>query len=659
MKRTMISRRARALTRLLFATGLLTAPAACTAILGGFDFDGPPEGSGGSGGSGGSSSSSSSASSSSSGSTSSSSGSVSACDDGKRNGDESDVDCGGSCPKCGDDQGCNNGGDCVSKVCTGGTCVAATCTDTLENGAETDVDCGGPTCPKCPAEKGCGGDDDCVSGSCVGQVCASSCTDGVQDGDETDEDCGGASCPRCEVDGGCLVGTDCTSGLCESKVCKSNYLWAKQFGDSAEQFGRGVAADALGNAYLASWVASTTNFGGADLVVPSSAVYLAIAKLSPSGQHIWSKGFPAAPASAVGISVDFSGNSVVAGNADTGSNFGGGVLSGTPSDNIFLARFDTGGNHLSSKLFPNANAWGIATGTQRYAVTGLGLQQGSTNFGCGSLAPKGTLDGVLAVFHTVNNTCAWSKRFGMAGSAFSGTAVALDEGNNVLVNWSIRASAASVDVGCGQLAIPPKASNVLAKYDEITGNCLWNVAFGNPNANPSALVNVGSIGVDGSGNITVGGNFSDRLDIGTESFVGATFTEVFLAQFDQGGTFRWARRFANPLGSGQPPAVAVSSAGNLAIAGTTVMGTDFGAGPVPFDGPFAAEFDSAGKHLWSLAFPTQDIAWLPLNMVNGVAYGGAHELLLTGNFPGSVDFGGGPLTTLGGNDIFVARLAVP
>jgi hypothetical protein len=44
------------------------------------------------------------------------------CDDQTLNGDESDVDCGGSCPACGDGQTCDDDDDCQSGFCDQGTC---------------------------------------------------------------------------------------------------------------------------------------------------------------------------------------------------------------------------------------------------------------------------------------------------------------------------------------------------------------------------------------------------------------------------------------------------------------------------------------------------------------------------------------------------------
>jgi hypothetical protein len=53
------------------------------------------------------------------------------CQDGTRNGSETDVDCGGSCPRCAPGKTCAGRNDCATALCTGGTCqqcvLAADC----------------------------------------------------------------------------------------------------------------------------------------------------------------------------------------------------------------------------------------------------------------------------------------------------------------------------------------------------------------------------------------------------------------------------------------------------------------------------------------------------------------------------------------------------
>ena len=41
-----------------------------------------------------------------------------------------------------------------------------TCSDQTKNGQETDVDCGGATCPACADNKQCNKPSDCLSGVC-------------------------------------------------------------------------------------------------------------------------------------------------------------------------------------------------------------------------------------------------------------------------------------------------------------------------------------------------------------------------------------------------------------------------------------------------------------------------------------------------------------
>ncbi|MCW5889977.1 MAG: hypothetical protein KIT14_05435 [bacterium] len=112
---------------------------------------------------------------------------------------------------------CSTGAECPSGVCSGGFCRVPNCADGVANGAETDVDCGGsaPNCVRCANGLGCHAPSDCVSGICTAGTCQPpTCTDGAKNGTETDVDCGGPSCPACGLGGTCQAGTDCASGRC-------------------------------------------------------------------------------------------------------------------------------------------------------------------------------------------------------------------------------------------------------------------------------------------------------------------------------------------------------------------------------------------------------------------------------------------------------------
>src|SRR6185436_6256289 len=79
-------------------------------------------------------------------------GAVGLCTNQERDGDESDVDCGGLlCSPCAIGRSCGAHGDCEARTCVAGVCAGPACDDQVRNGTETDVDCGGGLCPRCKA----------------------------------------------------------------------------------------------------------------------------------------------------------------------------------------------------------------------------------------------------------------------------------------------------------------------------------------------------------------------------------------------------------------------------------------------------------------------------------------------------------------------------
>jgi hypothetical protein len=88
------------------------------------------------------------------------------CNDQIRNGDETGLDCGGTCGRCNIGDGCKVDADCDESNCIGGTCTAFACANGHKGESETDIDCGGPDCRKCSGGRLCEVDTDCFSGTC-------------------------------------------------------------------------------------------------------------------------------------------------------------------------------------------------------------------------------------------------------------------------------------------------------------------------------------------------------------------------------------------------------------------------------------------------------------------------------------------------------------
>jgi hypothetical protein len=128
------------------------------------------------------------------------------CTDGVQNGTETDVDCGGmACDTagktCADKKHCGANADCANSFCFGsapGTCVS--CGDGVQDGNETDVDCGGTQCDTagktCGTNKKCGGNVDCASANCASAD-------------------GGFTCQLKGNGTTCGANAQCSSGVCD------------------------------------------------------------------------------------------------------------------------------------------------------------------------------------------------------------------------------------------------------------------------------------------------------------------------------------------------------------------------------------------------------------------------------------------------------------
>jgi hypothetical protein len=95
------------------------------------------------------------------------------CDNGLLDAGETAVDCGGpTCVPCDEGQACSVHADCWSDNCVAGVCAIA-CDDGARNGTETDIDCGG-SCGDCGVGQTCSTNADCQSNRCTaGGYCTS------------------------------------------------------------------------------------------------------------------------------------------------------------------------------------------------------------------------------------------------------------------------------------------------------------------------------------------------------------------------------------------------------------------------------------------------------------------------------------------------------
>ena len=196
----------------------------------------------------------------------------------------------------------------------------------------------------------------------------------------------------------------------------------------------------------------------------------------------------------------------------------------------------------------------------------------------------------------------------------------------------------------------------VAKYSGLDGSYRWARRFGSAGNDVYSY----AIAVDNLGDVVVIGKFFGTVDFGRGPLTSAGDWDIFVAKYSGvNGTALWARR----LGGAQTDnglGVAVDSHGDVVVTGNFYGVADFG-GPAPLTSADAYHAD-----IFLAKYRASDGAWLWARQIgstnydsgNAVAVDSADNILLTGSFTGTVNFGGpGSLTSAhaAASDAFVAK----
>jgi hypothetical protein len=237
----------------------------------------------------------------------------------------------------------------------------------------------------------------------------------------------------------------------------------------------------------------------------------------------------------------------------------------------------------------------------------------------------------------------WSKRFGGIDNQYA-AGVVTDTSGNVIVTGYFTGS---VDFGGGALTSAGGNDIFVAKLNA-NGDHMWSKRFGDTNVQ----VVVG-IATDNADNVIVTGYFTGSVDFGGGALTSVGDWDIFMVKLDANGDHLWSKRFGdanNQMNVG----IATDSADNVIVTGHFTGSVDFGGGVLTSAGNwdiFVAKLDANGDHLWSKRFGNASEQG-----AGSVAVDSIGNVIVTGYFAGSVDLGGGALTSAGGDDIFVAKL---
>jgi hypothetical protein len=150
------------------------------------------------------------------------------------------------------------------------------------------------------------------------------------------------------------------------------------------------------------------------------------------------------------------------------------------------------------------------------------------------------------------------------------------------------------------------------------------------------------------------GTATAGVDFGGGPIYSAGLYDVFLVKYSSAGQHMWSKRFGGS-GNDTGMAIATDSAGNVIVVGSFEQSASFGGTTFSSSGLrdiFVAKYSPTGAHLWSKKFGSSgdDVGY-------GVAVDSAGDVILSGKFQNTVNFGGANLTSAGGDDIFLAKFS--
>ncbi len=194
-------------------------------------------------------------------------------------------------------------------------------------------------------------------------------------------------------------------------------------------------------------------------------------------------------------------------------------------------------------------------------------------------------------------------------------------------------------------AIPTTTSTTLVS----TGSFVWDGQMGGTALSDSVVPY--AVTVDRNGNSYVTGVMYGNVNFGTGVLTSAGRADMFVAKYSPAGVPQWVKRFgdaADQFGEG----IAVDTSGNVYVTGYFFGTVDFGTGPLTSNGYdiVVAKYTTNGVGVWAKV-----LGGSSSDMGQAIAVDGSGNVYVAGQFAATVDFGGGPLTSAGGFDGFLAK----
>ncbi len=407
----------------------------------------------------------------------------------------------------------------------------------------------------------------------------------------------------------------------------------------------------------------------------------------------WSR--PVAPSmrqEASALAVDARGDVVIA-----GASWPRGASAATKAD-VFVTKFDSGGLDLWRKRVGDAehqSARGAAVDAKGNVVV-AGVFHGTIDFGGAKLTSAGESDIFVAKLDT-SGKHVWSKRFGgkgkddVAGVAidavgdvwFAGaTSKALDFGDKKpepgggafvakldalgkkLEGRSLTATPTAMALDAKSVAFAGASADgvrFVTKIDHARADQMTALLRAMPGVGGESELDVRGIAIDSAGAVVVVGDFLGEIAMGdtklryaqfdaTNGDVGSGKHDAFVLKIDAAGRLAWAMRYG-AFGDDRATGVSIDNLDNVLVTGAFEKTVDFGGGPMRATG-------SAQLFVLKLD-ATGHVVWSTTYDAGGasarVANDASGNSFLVGELRATTDFGGGPVLGVA-QEMFLAKL---
>jgi hypothetical protein len=434
------------------------------------------------------------------------------------------------------------------------------------------------------------------------------------------------------------VGTSCPdSGVCNGfgECAIGAHLWSASFGSTANDVPDAVVSGPDNEVFVVGRTDGVLDLGSGPLFA-FGGDDIFILKLSAGGDHVWSKGFGSAGDDGMRVAVGDDGSVALCGWFTGTIDLGGMAFDGGALSQTFVAKLGADGAHQWSFAYGDLAADDACQGVAIDAAGNVfvtGYFEGAIDFGGGSATSAGMRDVYVAKFDAAGSH-QWSRTYGGPG---------IDAGETISV---ADLEGGDVDVLVGG----PFAQPITFDVDPLQGT--WFAATLAANGNPlnsRAYAPISSHAAYVANQVLLSGTFSGALSYpGVDPLMSTGGEDVFAIRQGRAVKFGDGSDQQGIQGAGD-------DAGNVVLVGRFDGTLNFGNGPIQSSAAtdiFVAKLNRALESVWGLHFsaaaarPTLAVAAAPNRTV-----------LMAASFSGTIDVGGGTLSSAGMDDFVIAAFS--